>query len=718
MGGQKMKNIGDTEHRLMPASGFGTEQQVREVMNSLSPSVFVGLLTVKGILTYSNRAALEAVGATLEDVLGKPFDVTPWWRFSEISRKQLREAIDGAAKGFTSRFEFPFQNGNGQVLTMDFTLYPVFDQCGDVAYLIPSARDITQRKLAERALFVTQFAMDNACNAMFQVAVDGHILYANNSCMRLLGYSRDEFLRMRIFDVDLQLPAPKWPERWKELTQHKMLRFESMYRHSEGRAVPVEVADSHIEYEGAEYCFFDVRDITERKAAERRLNHMLHYDSLTGLPNRTLFSERLQELLRDYNALRQPITVAAIGLDRIKVVKEALNHASADEVVRNCALRLRDCAPDADMIARISADEFAMVMMHASADIAAAFEEVAQRVLEAMAIPILIGQQEVFINCSIGMATYPSDADSADELLKNAATALRRSKRYGGNTLHVYSSNSESRYPDRLLMETALRTALRKNQLLLYYQPQLNLSTGKICGVEALLRWQNPENGVVSMGRFIPIAEETGLILQISDWVLREACMQLGIWARQGIMVGRMAVNLSARQFRQKDLVDQLTRILLDTGTDPDLLELELTETMLVNDVDAAIEVLSILKGKGFHVSLDDFGTGYSSLSYLKRFPIDTLKIDQSFVREIPSDPRSSAIVDGIIALGHRLRHNVVAEGVETAEQLSMLYDSGCDIVQGYLFCRPLAAEQLTTRLREPPSGFFLHRDQNSKTVM
>jgi diguanylate cyclase (GGDEF)-like protein/PAS domain S-box-containing protein len=712
-----MNGMEDSGPRRVPASGFGSEQQLREVLDSLSPSVFVGLLTVDGVLTYANRAALEAVGAKLEDVLGKPFDATPWWSFSEISRKRLRDAIRSAANGVTSRFEFPFRNAQGQVWSLDFTLYPVFGRHGEVAYLIPSARDITQRKLAEHALCVTQFAVDNASIAILQLAPDGRILYANNSCSRLLGYCRNALLNLRISDIDLQLPAADWPKRWKELKQRNMLRFESVYRHMDRHEIRVDVSASYIEYDGEEYCFFHALDITERKAAERRIYHMTHYDSLTGLPNRTLLLEHLQQLLVPAEGNRQPVTVMVIGLDRLKLVKEALSHACADEVLRSSARRIVDCARGADMIARLSADEFAMVIAPDPADTAVP-AALAQCVLESMAAPISVEQQEIFISCSIGMATHPRDGDTADELLKSAIVALGRSKRHGGNAIHVYSSSSESRNPGRLPMETALRRALEREQLLIYYQPQLCLSTGRICGVEALLRWRHPEEGVVSLARYIPIAEETGLILPISEWVLHEACTQFRVWAREGLTVGRMAVNLSARQFRQKNLTGRLGLLLHDCEMDPDALELELTESMLVDDVEAAIKTMSALKGTGIRLSLDDFGTGYSSLSYLKRFPIDTLKIDKSFVREITTDPRSSAVADGIITLGHRLALGVLAEGVETAEQLSLLYDSGCDMVQGYLFCRPLPAEQLTTLLREPPTDFLLHRSQSGKTVM
>ncbi|MDB5762210.1 MAG: sensory box/GGDEF family protein [Herminiimonas sp.] len=712
-----MNGSEDPVPQPMPASGFGNEQQVREVMDSLSPAVFVGLLTVDGILTYANRAALEAMGAKLEDVLGKPFDSTPWWSFSEISRKRLRDAIQAAAAGVASHFEFSFRNVRGQILTMDFTLNPVFGHRGQVAYLIPSAREVTQRKLAEHALCVTQFAVDHAYSAIFQLAADGRMLYVNNSCSRLLGYCRNDLLALHIFDIDLQLSAANWPARWKELKERNLLRYESVYRHAKGHEIPVDVSASYIEYEGEEYCFFYSLDITDRKAAERRIYCMTHYDPLTGLPNRTLLSEQLARMLAGADANRQTVAVMVIGLDRLKLVNEALGHAGADEVLRICAKRITDCACGVRMAARIGADKFAILIPSDSADAAAPLE-VAKCVMDALAAPISVEGQEIFINCSIGLTAYPQDGDNAEELLKNASTALRRAERHGGNAIHVYSSSSESRNPGRLSMETALRGALKRNELAVHYQPQLNLSTGRICSVEALLRWRHPENGLISMARFIPIAEETGLILPMSEWVLQQACMQLGTWSRQGISVERMAVNLSARQFRQKDLTHRLEQILHDTGTDPGSLELELTESMLVDDIEAAMETMSSLKEIGIHMSLDDFGTGYSSLSYLKRFPIDKLKLDQSFVHEITTDPRSAAIADGIIALGRRLKLTVLAEGVETEEQLSMLHDSGCDMAQGYLFCRPLPAERLTALLCGPPSDFSLYRDQNSKTVM
>jgi diguanylate cyclase (GGDEF)-like protein/PAS domain S-box-containing protein len=711
-----MNDMEDSGRPPAPASGFGSEQQLLEVLDRLSPSVFVGLLTVDGILTYANRAALEVVGAKLEEVLGKPFDATPWWSFSEISRERLRDAIQSAANGVTSRFEVPFQNAQGQIRTVDFTLYPVFGRHSEVAYLIPSARDITQRKLAEHALCVTQFAVDNASIAILQLAPDGRILYANNSCSRLLGYRRNALLNLRISDIDLQLPAAGWSERWKELKQRDTLRFESVYRHVDRHEIPVDVSGSYIEYDGEEYCFFHALDITERKAAERRIHHMTHYDALTGLPNRTLLSEHLQQVLVRAEANRQAVTVMVIGLDRLKLVKDALSHACADEALCSSARRIVDCAHGEHMVARLSADEFAVVI---APDPAVPVPVALGRcVLESMAAPISVEQHEIFINCSIGMSVYPQDGNTAEELLKSAITALGRSKRHGGNAIHVYSSSSESRNPGRLPMETALRRAVNREELLIYYQPQLCLPTGRICGVEALLRWRHPEEGVVSLARYIPIAEETGLILPISEWVLHQACTQFRVWARQGLTVGRMAVNLSARQFRQKNLISQLELLLHDCEMNPDALELELTESMLVDDVEAAIKTMSALKGTGIRLSLDDFGTGYSSLSYLKRFPIDTLKIDKSFVREIPTDPKSAAVADGIISLGHRLALGVLAEGVETAEQLSLLYDSGCDMAQGYLFCRPLPAEQLSTLLREPPTAFLLHRSQSGKTVM
>jgi EAL domain-containing protein (putative c-di-GMP-specific phosphodiesterase class I) len=325
--------------------------------------------------------------------------------------------------------------------------------------------------------------------------------------------------------------------------------------------------------------------------------------------------------------------------------------------------------------------------------------------MNALKQPIVIGGHELFITCSIGAAVYPRHGADMTELFKNACAAMYHAKALGRNNLHIYSGELNIGIdPERLPLEAALRKVLERDEFRVHFQPQLELRSGRICGAEALLRWQQPGKGMLSPVHFIPVAEETGLILPIGAWVLRAACLQRRAWQEQGLEPGRIGVNLSARQFRQHDLARNVAQVLRETGVDPCHLELELTESILMQDVESAIRTMCDLKDLGIRISLDDFGTGYSSLSYLRRFPIDTLKIDQSFVREITSDRNSAAIADAIIGMAHRLNLTVIAEGVETEAQLAMLRERGCDQVQGYLVCKPLPAEEMTRLLREAPA--------------
>jgi diguanylate cyclase (GGDEF)-like protein/PAS domain S-box-containing protein len=692
----------DPENRRSGESAHNNKQQLREIMDGLSPSVFVGLLTIDGRLTYANRAALDTVGLKAEDIFGKPFDSGAWWAASEISRQRVHTAIKAAASGVTSRFDIVIQASGGRLLTMDFTIRPVFDNDGRVAYLVPSAFDVTERKQMEQSLLFTQFAMDHAQDAMIQIEPDGRVRYVNDSACRLLGYSREALLDLSIQQIDMQLTDADWPERWKRLKTQGKLRKESMLRHRDGHAIPVEISVSYLDYEGRECSFVYVTDISDRKAAEERIHYLAHYDELTGLPNRTLLLERLNQTIDLSNRHQWPLAVLFIGLDRFKLVNDALGHEGGNEVLRIAARRMRSCLREIDTVARIGGDEFVVVLAGDGLREGCP-SRVTKLILDAFAEPIVVGDNELFVTCSIGAAVYPRDGSDPNELLKNAWTEMYQAKTQGRNTLHIYSSYYLDRDPERLPLEAAMRRALQRGEFQVHFQPQVELRSGKIHGVEALLRWQQPDKGMLSPVRFIPIAEETGLILPIGEWVLHAACMQRRTWLEQGLDLDRVSVNLSARQFRQPDLPRRVSRVLHETGVEPQHLELELTESILMQDVETAIRTMAELKDLGIRISLDDFGTGYSSLSYLKRFPIDTLKIDQSFVRELTFDPTSAAIAEAIISMAHSLHLTVIAEGVETEGQLAMLRERGCDEIQGFLFCKPLPAEEITELLHETP---------------
>ncbi|MET0379604.1 MAG: EAL domain-containing protein [Spongiibacteraceae bacterium] len=673
------------------------------IMDEFNPAVFVGLLANDGTLAYANRAALDYIGKDLAEVRGRPFDATPWWDYCEESKQRLRTAIRSAAAGNSSRFDIFVQGQNNRVLAMDFSLQPVFDRNGKISYLVPSAHDITERHQTERKLKLTQLAVDNARNPIFQIRSNGTLGYVNSAACTMLGYTRDTLMAMQVWDFSMRLTAENWPLYWQELKQQGSLQLRSMHRRSNGLIFPVLITSSYINYEDEESSFSYVEDISEREAATQRIQYLTNYDELTGLPKRSQLYDHLQQAIAFTDISQFSISVLQINLDRFKPVVDTFGHQAGEELLKLTAQRLRESVGELALIARVAGDEFAVVLVSRVGE--DSVTPIAQCILNAFNQSIEIGGQDLFVTCRIGIATYPDHAGNADELLKYAGIAEYRAKQLGGNTLCSYSVEAGIHDPQRLTLASALHQALKHDQLRLHYQPQIDLLTGGIVGTEALLRWQHPHEGMVSPARFIPIAEETGLIVPIGDWALHTACQQMQLLRSQKIAPQRIAINLSARQFRGKNLVRKIEAAVQQAGIEPTDLEFELTESMLMHDVESAIRTMRELKSLGVHLSLDDFGTGYSSLSYLKRFPVDTLKIDQSFVREIATDPSSLAIVEAIIAMAFRLGLSVVAEGVETTEQCELLRARGCNQMQGYLFFRPLPPDQLIQMLQISRSG-------------
>jgi diguanylate cyclase (GGDEF)-like protein/PAS domain S-box-containing protein len=419
----------------------------------------------------------------------------------------------------------------------------------------------------------------------------------------------------------------------------------------------------------------------------QELAYLTHFDKVTDLPNRRLLTDRLQQAMFQADSYQGIVSILYMDIDRFKQVNDSFGHAGGDEVLRQVAERISACVGKADTVSRWGGDEFIVLLPGQSAGDAAG---IASAISEALhSLIILGGSRELFVSCSIGIAVYPHKGRNMDALINSARSAMSVIKEQGGNDYRHFVSGGDQAFDDGLELETSLRQALGQNQFQLYYQPQIDIVSGRVVGLEALLRWHHPKQGMIAPDRFIPLAEKTGLIIPIGEWVLREACRQVA--TQHGLKV---AVNLSARQFHQQDLVAMTRRILDETGMPPANLELEITESALIYDVELAINTMEQLNDLGVSVSLDDFGTGYSSLSYLKRFPIDMLKIDKSFIDEVTTDPGSNVIVKTIIVMAHSLGLKVIAEGVETKEQLAMLREHGCDQAQGYLIARPLPCQE------------------------
>lgn len=454
-----------------------------------------------------------------------------------------------------------------------------------------------------------------------------------------------------------------------------------------------------------------IQDITERRQAEDQIRFLAYYDNLTQLPNRLLFRERLDYALTRARRETTQVAILFLDLDRFKQINDTLGHSTGDSLLEAVATRLQECVRGIDPVtrnvpvethntlARLGGDEFIIALGDITQIEDAA--KVARRILTALKDPFRLDNNEVFVSSSIGISVFPDDGDNAEALLMNADAAMYHAKDEGRNNYQFYNTSMNEAAFAKLSLENDLRKAVERNELVLYYQPQIDIRSGNIISMEALLRWQHPERGLISPMEFIPLAEETGLIVPIGAWVLQAACVQTKAWHDAGHTMLSVAVNLSGRQFRENGLIQMVEQVLNDSGLDPEHLELEITESIIMQNAESTINTLNDLKAMGVKLSIDDFGTGYSSLSYLKRFPIDTLKIDRSFVRDITNEEEDEAITKAIIVMAQSLKLSVVAEGVETEQQLAILRKQGCPITQGYLFSKPIPAEQFLLLLEQ-----------------
>lgn len=531
------------------------------------------------------------------------------------------------------------------------------------------------------------------------------ILDVNPAFCRITGYSREEVIgRKPSMMKSERHDSTFFATMWKSLNTDGRWQGEIWDRRKTGEVYAKWLSITEVRSSlGAVTNYIGIfSDITNSKASEDQLERATHYDGVTGLPNRMLFRERLrQALLR--TAMRDGLlAVLFVDIDDFQRINDGLGHHAGDELLHLVGDRIASVLRETDTVARLSEDEFAVLVSDVDDPTSAAI--VARKVVQSFTTPFRLAEHTVFTTASVGVALFPDDAGDIENLLRDADTAMYHAKEAGRNTYRFFSTEMHARAAQHVTLECDLRRATERQEFQLLYQPRVDVATGTVCAAEALIRWQHPRLGTIPPVRFIPIAEQTRLIVPIGEWVLRTACTQGRRWIDELGMELRIAVNLSAAQFDQKDLAHSVASVLVETRLPPHLLEIELTESIAMRNPDATIETLLELRSMGVRAAIDDFGTGYSSLSYLKRFPIDALKIDRSFVRDLVVDPDDTNIARAIIGLAHNLRLRVVAEGVETKEQLEILVAHGCDEVQGYLMGRPMAAEGVANLVSKSPS--------------
>ncbi|HYH41670.1 MAG TPA: EAL domain-containing protein, partial [Burkholderiales bacterium] len=567
------------------------------------------------------------------------------------------------------------------------------------------AEGLRGRRKAEAALRLRDLAIDAATNAIFIVdarAPDQPIVHVNRAFETMTGYGVDESIGRNC--RFLEGPDSQQPD-LERLRQAIATGTEASvllrnYR-KDGTLFWAKLSISPVHDDaGAVTHFVGIQsDVTELKNYQLELEYRANYDGLTGLANKNLLNDRLNQAIAWAHRAGRHVGLLYLDLDRFKLVNDSLGHAKGDALLKSVGARLKSHVRESDTVARLGGDEFAVVLN--DIEDAAAAGAIARKVLGDLAMAITVDTHELFASASIGVCVYPRDGLDAEILLKNGDTAMYRAKHSGGNQVCFYTEDLNANTLERLHLESDLRRALAMGEFELHYQARVDLTSGVATSFEALLRWRRGDGALTLPETFIPLAEETGLIIPIGEWVLRSACMQMQRWTAAGHRSMRVAVNLSPRQFRQPDLVATITAILAETGANPQCLELEITETAAMHDPEVSRKVLETLSGLGIALAIDDFGTGYSSLAYLKRFPITNIKIDQSFVHGIPADDNDMNIVRSIIALGRSLNLTVIAEGVETEQQRAFLCAEGCDEMQGYLFSRPKPSAEVQDQL--PP---------------
>ncbi|MDH5446600.1 MAG: EAL domain-containing protein [Gammaproteobacteria bacterium] len=671
-----------------------SEAELRKILDNMQDTYYRA--DENGYITRASPSVEQLLGYQSDEIIGtKITDIY----INPDEREKLFKTLK-ENNGVVHGFEASLKHKDGSIVWVSTNAQVIKDGNGKSIGIEGTTRNITEKKAIYRQMRKLSQALEQSADSVTITNAEGEIEYANPACEKTTGYCIDEMLGKKSSILKSgEMENHFYEKLWDSITNGIAFSDTFINKKKDGTLFYEQKTISPLKNTHGEITHYvsTGRDITDFIQSQERIQFLAHHDALTGLPNRVLFQERLEHSVHRAKRRNSTLTILFFDLDRFKVINDTLGHYYGDLLLKELSKRLKQCIREEDTIARLGGDEFAVLIedamniRHVSA--------LANKILETVAIPIKIQKREVHITASIGISSYPHDGDQPEILLRNADVAMYRAKEMGRNNYAFYSSELSEKAVDRLKIETALRQALAKNEFVIFYQPQLDIYTGKVSGMEALIRWQSKEFGLVMPAEFVPVLEEIGLINKVGNWVIQTACRQLKQWQDSKDRDLSVSINLSSRQFNDASIVDIVGQAILINNLDPGLIGLEITESLLMRNVKSIDDTLERLSKLGLNIAIDDFGTGYSSLSYLKRFPINILKIDRSFIKDITFDGSCSdeiEIVRAIIAMSKSLKMKTVAEGVENQSQKDFLDENSCDLIQGYWLSKPLNVDEMT----------------------
>ncbi|MEW8358212.1 MAG: EAL domain-containing protein [Candidatus Thiodiazotropha sp.] len=663
----------------------------------------VMITNTKGDIEYVNPRFEKVSGYSAEEVLGENPRIL---KSGDKTREEYKAMWDALLAGREWRGIFHNKRKDGSIYWESASISPLRDERGQITHFIAVKEDVTTQKRAEDQLRMNATVFDTTSEGIMVTDADNIIKTVNPAFTRITGYSAEEVVGQSPSILSSGRHEEEfYEELWNSVLHKRYWSGEIWNRRKDGSVFPEWLSIAAIpDDDGIAKEYVAVfSDISKHKENEEQIRYQANYDALTGLPNRSLLSDRLEQAIG--SALREKwmLAILFIDLDQFKMVNDTFGHVMGDELLQLVAERIGDCVRESDTVARFGGDEFVILLQDVTEMDAVA--NIATKVIDSITKVFTLYERDIYIGASVGITIFPDDAMNADSLLRNADMAMYQAKERGRNNYQFFTASMQQQTLERQQLELDLRLAMQRGELEIYYQPVVNAEFERVISVEALLRWNHPHRGMIYPSVFIPLAEDSGLIGPIGEWVIKGACQQLGRWQQAGHSELKMAVNLSSRQRELGLEADYLMQVLQETSIRPEMLTLEITESLLMRDTDEALKWLSSFKSLGINLSVDDFGTGYSSLSYLKRFPMDILKIDRSFINDLPHDIDDASLVRTIVAMAKSLNLRLIAEGVETREQAEFLLQIGCSNLQGYYYAKPMSAKAMTTWLQQDLQG-------------